>query len=62
MSGAGTARSKHWSANVGQRGDPGMRGTGIIRAVSPACRVFVLVTVRKAPELVNETLPLERAW
>ena len=62
MSGAGTARSKHWSANVGQRGDPGISGTGIIREVSPACRVFVLVTVRKAPELVNETLPLERAW
>lgn len=39
-----------------------MRGIGIIRVVSSVCRVFVLVIVRKALELVNETLFFERAW
>ena len=38
-----------------------MLGTGATREVSPACRVFVLITVRKAPELLNVTLPLESA-
>lgn len=57
VSGASTAHSKDWSAIIGQSGDPGMRRTGRTRAVSPACRVFVLVTVRKAPELLKVTLP-----
>ena len=45
---------------MGQRGDPGIRGTGRKRAVSPDCQVFVRVTVRKAPELVNVMLPLDK--
>ena len=55
-------RNDHeWSANVVQRGDPGIRGTGTTRAVSPDWRAFVHVTVRRAPELVNVTLPLDNA-
>ena len=61
VAGARTMRSNDWSANVGQRGDPGIRGTGTTRAVSPDWRVFVRVTVRRAPELVNETLPRDNA-
>ena len=37
----------------------GIRGTGTTRAVSPDWRVFVRVTVRRAPDLVNVTLPLD---
>ena len=33
--GAQTVRSNDWRTNAGQRGDPGMQGTGITRAVSP---------------------------
>lgn len=60
-SGAATILSNNCRAVVGQRGDPGMCGTGTTRAVSPACRVLVPVTVRKAPEAVKLTLPLDNA-
>ena len=40
--GTGAVRSKEWKANVEQSRDPGMRGTGTIRVVSPAWRVFFL--------------------
>ena len=49
-SGAGTILSNNLRAVVGQSVDSGMKGTGTTRAVSPACRVLVLVTVRQAPE------------
>ena len=42
--GAETESSNNRRAAVGQRGDPGIRGTGTTSAVSPACRVFVRVT------------------
>ena len=45
-SGVGTILSNNLRAVVGQSIDPGMRGTGTIRAVSLACQVLVLVTVR----------------
>ena len=61
LAGAETVRSNEWSANVGKRGDPGIRGTGTTRAVSPDWRVFDRLTVRRAPELVNVTLPLDNA-
>ena len=48
-SGPGTILSNNLRAVVGQSVDPGMRGTGTTRAVSPACRVLVLVTERQAP-------------
>lgn len=35
LTGAETVRSNEWSANVEQRGDPGIRGTGTTRAVTP---------------------------
>ena len=60
-SGAGTILSNDLRAVVGQSGDPGMRGTGTTRAVSPACRVLVLVTVRQAPESLKWTLLLDKA-
>ena len=59
MSGAGTVLSKECSAKVGQIGDPGMRGSGTTRAVSPAWKVFVLVMVIRAPEFFNVMLFLE---
>lgn len=59
MSGAGTVRSKEWSAKVGQSGDPEMRGKGTTGAASPAWRVFVHVMVIRAPELLNVMLLLE---
>ena len=46
---------------MGQRGDAGIRGNGTRRAVSPDWPVFVRVTVRRAPELVNVMLPLDSA-
>ena len=46
---------------MGQRGDQRTCRTGTIRAVSPDVPVFVLVTVRRAPELVNVMLPLDNA-
>ena len=61
MSGAGTILSNNWRAVVGQSDDPGMRGTGTTRAVSPACHVLVRVTVRQAPESLKWTLPLDKA-
>ena len=59
-SGAGTILSNNLRVVVGQSDDPGMRGTGTTRAVSPACRVLVLVTVRQAPESLKWTLPLDK--
>ena len=60
-SGAGTILSNNLRAVVGQSVDSGMKGTGTTRAVSPACRVLVLVTVRQAPESLKWTLPLDKA-
>ena len=60
MSGAGTIFSNNWREVRGQSNDPGMRGTGTARAVSPACRVLVRVTVRQAPESLKWKLPLEK--
>ena len=59
-SGVGTILSNNLRVVVGQSVDPGMRRTRTIRAVSPACRVLVLVTVRQAPELLKWTLPLDK--
>ena len=42
VSGTGAVRSKEWKANVEQSRDPGMRGTGTVRVVSPAWRVYFL--------------------
>ena len=39
--------------------DPGMRGMGTTRVISPAGRVFVLVMVNRVPELWNMMLLLE---
>ena len=57
--GAETESSNNRRAAVGQRGEPGIRGTGTTSAVSPACRVFVRVTVRRAPEVAKVMLPLD---
>ena len=46
---------------MGQRADPRTRRPGTIRALSPDLQVFVLVTVRRVPELVNVMLPLDNA-
>lgn len=35
VSGARTVQSNDWSANVGQRGEPGILGTETTRALSP---------------------------
>ena len=55
----GTILSNNLSAVVGQSSDPGMRESGTTRAVSPACRVLVLVTVRQVSESLKWTLPLD---
>ena len=60
VSGAGTILSNNLRAVVGQSDDPGMRETGTTRAVSPACRVLVLVTVRQATESLKWMLPLDK--
>ena len=59
-SGAGTILSNNLRAVVGQNDDLGMKGTGTTRAVSPACRVLVLVTVREVPESLKWMLPLDK--
>ena len=46
---------------MGHRGDLRTCRTGTIRAVSPDLPIFVLVTVRRATELVNVMLPLDNA-